>query len=326
MPTQLTVRRRPALDTMPLEILTMIMCLMMGPEDATSVWFDFRRVCRTFKEAVEIAIRIHILPSISMQFNTSNWERVQVVGPIIKKWIRAGTLSLPFSGLAIDETRATFTLNKLDNKGLSSVSLVNLKRSPLAVIISFRVQEGTGKFKDIAIEKLKRGLECYASTHSLPGPLRAPSPFVASTCAFPPPRVEDVGLDLERMQITLPWKPIISSLFEEQALIAKHLKASALKDIERDPWANGTTLSRKDEALKLALSSRCCRQIRFTLSLAYAVEKRNEERQFQSQRHDDKGSHGFGANTIIFDPETYMLYHQGWKDMTVDFENLWYQE
>lgn len=299
----------------------MIMCLMMGTDEVSPVWFDLRRVCRNFKKAVEIAVRIHVLPGVNLQFSASKWERVQVAGSF--HMIRAGTMPLAFSGLAIDETCATFKLNKLENKVLMSANVVNAAWNPVTAMFSYRIQEAIPDFQPFALQKLERDLECIASTQSLPGPLRAPTPFVVSTCAAPPPNVENVGVDLKRMEITLPWKPIISSLLQEQALIANPLKALALRDIERDPWVNGTTLSRKEEALKIALSSSYCRQTRFSTSFAHSVERRNQER--QRQWPDDKGRYDFDATTV---PSAHkgMVYYPGWQVMAVDSENLWYQE
>lgn len=317
------VRQRRGLPNMPLEVLTMIMCLLMGPEDVSTAWFDFRRVCRTLKKAVEIAVRIHILPTVNLQFSASPWNTIQVFGTSLVLR-RTGTIPLTFSGLTVDETRAIFGLMKWGSRAVSQTSSVNPAwNAQLAGSSNFLIQPNTSDSANAAFQKLKKDLECFASARLMPGPLQAQSPLITSTCAARLPTYEDITLDLERVQITLPWKPMISSLLEEQGIIAKSLKALALKDVERDDWINGATPSRKEEALKLALSSKRCRGTRFSTAFAHAVKRRNQER--QGQWPDDKALYDVNA-AVQHSRSHNLIYYRGWNVTAVDFKNVWYQE
>lgn len=102
---------------MPMEVWTMIMCFMMGPGSLAPLWFNCRAVCRTFRDAVEVVVRNHVLPRLSLVFNSDGRSFAKVPNILRHIASKTDTLPLKFSRLCVDNSRAAFYVkqNQLKN-------------------------------------------------------------------------------------------------------------------------------------------------------------------------------------------------------------------
>lgn len=168
------------------------------------------------------------------------------------------------------------------------------------------------------VSQMRMHLQYFASNYSLPGHLQVRPPIIYSTCATRFHIFKDVEVDTDRLEISLCWKPMMSALAREEWLIARPLQEDALEDIERDFGMDGT-LSRKEKALKLALSSYFCRRARFERSFKRAVDRRNGFRPPISTGHD------FSAKAFCGE-EGQLINYRDWTIKTFDYKNLWYHD
>lgn len=313
MTTVVTSPLIPAWTNLPLEIWTMIMCLMLGPSHIGPMWFNFRTVCRTFKDAIEVAVRIKVLPNLRLRLNIA--LDLDTIPDLASYIMFDAALSLDFTGLCTDTARATFRLSEENLKEVSYFFVTGVEyKHPNRIGIGSSVdEENAFIFNECVLHQARRNLEHLASIYSIPGPLQVRPPIILTTCATRLLILKSMKVNTKRLEISLYWKSMISALVKKEGLIAETLKAEALNDVKRESWMNGT-LSRKGKALKLMLSSSFCRQERFERSFQRAIHRRNDYRP----------PNLIGDSSAV--PFWGVISYPKWGIFAFDQEHLWYHD
>lgn len=317
-------QQRPAWTVVPFEIWTMIMSLMMSPTDILPMWRRYRLVCRTFKQAIEVAARIHLLPSLALQFVDLDNGAVTVNG--VRSIVRARPPPLDFCGVSGDGgARGTFRLDRRRLQDSTAVCLKNPHWDPATHTLKLRSQAMEQVFQDFVVEQIRRSLQRLGQASTGVAPVPWDPPMAIHTYAFPLTQFAEIEVDLEALEISLPWKPLIGGMALEQMRIGKPLLEGALADVERDPWmTTGRVLSRKEQALKLAFTSVPCRRERFRRAFEVAVARREyiRDRDLRDWPPDIKHA----SAVALCASENQLIVYTAWNIMAFDLDNMWYDE
>ncbi|RYP18292.1 hypothetical protein DL765_004012 [Monosporascus sp. GIB2] len=324
MATGVSTPAHPEWAALPLDIWTQITNLMMSPGDIGSAWFNCRATCRALKNATEMSARIYILRRLSLylpEFSDITFQ-IGSEGRIV---LSVDDLPLDFNHLSGDGSRATFRLgmDKVKERFTVGPSDNERNRSETSLMVPPRDREMT---LDKYIFRRLRPRFSRLSVADWEPSVHDRPPIVGSICAAPLRNVENMTRSLRRIELTLPWKPVVSQMVKEEMVIAEALKEESTRDVERTLREKRTRTS-KEDGLMLALSSTFCRQDRFERAFENALSFVNCYHFMEHAHHDLQAFRYSHVNSSTGNVRDIIGYHHRGFDVSVlDKNRLWYHE
>ncbi|KAK7753083.1 hypothetical protein SLS62_005033 [Diatrype stigma] len=269
---------------LPIEIWLMIAYEVGASDDLRSAWSWCRPICRSAKEATELAVCVKILPRLRLDI-LNNGEFTEKYGSEEPRKFQQAHFELAFQRVSADGSRAIFrpTQGSKINFGQLAFWEIEYHVGPGQLC-----EEKTMLFDwarttqgDLLRDQWKKRLSLLAEAK--PPPLGTqPAPlgtlpfqvYVTGTCAAPIPAQSDIDLNPEALEVSMSWRHLVGHYMREGEIIGGWLREAARVDEERR-LRTRRELSRMEEALELALSSEPCRRLRFLKSLEDAADDRS---------------------------------------------------
>ncbi|RYO76716.1 hypothetical protein DL766_004164 [Monosporascus sp. MC13-8B] len=138
--------------------------------------------------------------------------------------------------------------------------------------------------------------------------------------------LENVTRSLRRIELTLPWKPVVSQMVKEEMVIAEAPKEESTREVERTLREKRTRTSKEGE-LMLALSSTFCCQDRFERAFENALSFVNHYHFIEHAHHDLQAfrySHVDSSTGNVRD--IIDCHHREFDIAVLDKNRLWYHE
>lgn len=262
---------------LPIEIWLMIAYEVGAADDLRSAWFWLRPVCRSAKEATELAVCAKILPRLRLDvLNDDKFTDQYGSGPA--RDFTQAHFEFPFQRLSADGSRAIFRPTQGSKINLAELAFWDvfyhlwpgvLWHEETVLFDWARATQG-----DALRDQWKKRLSLLEGAKPTSPSAQHFQAHVTGSCAAAIPDHSDIDLDTATLEVSTSWRHLVSLYMREGEMIGGSLREAAMVDEERRLRMRRAP-SRMEEALKIALSSEPCRRLRFLKSLEDAADERS---------------------------------------------------